>query len=37
MKFRNHNSADLYSYDPVSGDTRYERHLFSQTWEIPLF
>jgi formylglycine-generating enzyme required for sulfatase activity len=30
VKFRNHNSADLYSYDPVSGDTRYERHLFSQ-------
>ena len=30
VKFRNHNSADIYSYDPVSGDTRYERHLFSQ-------
>ena len=30
VKFRNHNSADLYSYDPVAGDTRYERHLFSQ-------
>jgi hypothetical protein len=30
VKFRNHNSADIYSYDPVSGRTRYERHLFSQ-------
>ncbi len=30
VKFRNQNSADLYSYDPVSGDTRYERHFFSQ-------
>jgi len=30
VKFRNHNSADVYSYDPVSGETRYERHLFSQ-------
>ncbi len=30
VKHRNHNSADLYSYDPVVGDTRYERHLFSQ-------
>jgi formylglycine-generating enzyme required for sulfatase activity len=30
VKFRNHNSADIYSYDPVSGETRYERHLFSQ-------
>ena len=30
VKFRNHNSADLYSYDPKTGDTRYERHLFSQ-------
>ncbi len=30
VKFVNHNSADVYSYDPVSGKTRYERHLFSQ-------
>lgn len=30
VKFRNHNSADLYSFDPASGETRYERHLFSQ-------
>ena len=30
VKFRDHNSADVYSYDPVSGETRYERHLFSQ-------
>lgn len=30
VKFVDHNSADVYSYDPVSGETRYERHLFSQ-------
>jgi hypothetical protein len=30
VKFVNHNSADLYSYDPNSGEARYERHLFSQ-------
>lgn len=30
IKFINHNSADIYSYDPVNGETRYERHLFSQ-------
>jgi formylglycine-generating enzyme len=30
VKFRNHNSADVYSYDPIGGQTRYERHLFSQ-------
>lgn len=30
VKFSNHNSADLYSYDPLTGETRYERHLFSQ-------
>ena len=30
LKFIDHNSADIYSYDPVSGKTRYERHLFSQ-------
>jgi hypothetical protein len=29
-KFRNHNSADLYSYDPTDGTTRYEAQLFSQ-------
>ncbi len=28
--FVNHNSADLYSYDPVTGGVRYEAHLFSQ-------
>ena len=26
----NHNSADIYSYDPVTQTTRYEQHLFSQ-------
>ncbi len=30
VKWRNHNSADLYTYDPANGDLRYERHLFSQ-------
>lgn len=30
VKFRNHNSADIYSYDPTAGESRYERHLFSQ-------
>ena len=30
VKYRNHNSADLYSYDPATGKTRYEAHLFSQ-------
>lgn len=29
-KFVDHNSADIYSYNPRSGHTRYERHLFSQ-------
>ncbi|MEM7171339.1 MAG: hypothetical protein AAF530_14295 [Pseudomonadota bacterium] len=30
VKGRNHNSADVYSYDPVTGEMAYERHLFSQ-------
>ncbi len=30
VKFADHNSADIYSYDPASGKARYERHLFSQ-------
>ena len=30
VKFVNHNSADVYSFDPRSGTHRYERHLFSQ-------
>lgn len=30
VKFRDHNSADVYSYDPTTGTVRYERHLFSQ-------
>lgn len=30
VKFPDHNSADVYSYDPRSGELRYERHLFSQ-------
>jgi hypothetical protein len=30
VKFVNHNSADIYSFDPQAGTLRYERHLFSQ-------
>ena len=30
VKFVNHISADIYSFDPSSGTHRYERHLFSQ-------
>ena len=30
VKFVNHNSADIYSYDPATGRSRYEKHLFSQ-------
>jgi Sulfatase-modifying factor enzyme 1 len=30
VKFVDHNSADVYSYDPKTGQTRYEWHLFSQ-------
>jgi len=36
VKGRNHNSADLWSLDPQSGDLRYERHLFSQDAGEPL-
>ncbi|MCH9013183.1 MAG: hypothetical protein IIA68_09005 [Proteobacteria bacterium] len=32
----NHNSADIYSYDPRSGALRHERHLFSQDAGQPL-
>ena len=30
VKGRNHNSADLYSFDPANNSFRYEHHLFSQ-------
>ncbi|NKB55581.1 MAG: hypothetical protein GKS00_04515 [Alphaproteobacteria bacterium] len=36
VKGRNHNSADLWSLDPVTGKVRYERHLYSQDAGIPL-
>lgn len=36
VKGRNHNSADIWSLDPTTGDKRYERHLFSQDAGIPL-
>ena len=29
-KYVNHNSADIWSYDPATGKARYERHLMSQ-------
>jgi hypothetical protein len=29
-KYVNHNSADIWSYDPATGKSRYERHLLSQ-------
>jgi formylglycine-generating enzyme required for sulfatase activity len=35
VKFLDHNSADVYSYDPLSGQTQYERHLFSQDAGAP--
>jgi hypothetical protein len=36
VKGVNHNSADLYSYDPETAELRYERHLFSQDAGRPL-
>ncbi len=36
VKGRNHNSADIWSLDPATGDVRYERHLFSQDAGRPL-
>ena len=36
VRWRNHNSADLYSYDPATGAVRYERHLFSQDGGRPV-
>jgi len=36
VKGRNHNSADLWSLDPQTGDLQYERHLFSQDAGTPV-
>ena len=36
VKGVNHNSADLWSLDPRTGNVRYERHLFSQDVGDPL-
>jgi len=36
VKFANHNSADVWSYDPARGEVRYERHLFSQDLGAPV-
>ncbi len=30
VRYPDHNSADLYNYDPADGRVRYQRHLFSQ-------
>jgi hypothetical protein len=35
VKFVDHNSADVYSYDPQRGRVQYERHLFSQDAGTP--
>ena len=35
VKGVNHNSADLWSLDTATGDSRYERYLFSQDVGIP--
>ena len=35
VKFIDHNSADVYSYDPQRRRVRYERHLFSQDAGTP--
>ena len=36
VKGRNHNSADIWSFDPQTGQVRYERHLYSQDAGHPL-
>lgn len=36
VKGINHNSADIWSFDPATGNKRYERHLFSQDAGFPL-
>lgn len=35
VKYVNHNSADVYSYDPTSGHVRFEQHLLSQDSKHP--
>ena len=35
-KYVNHNSADVWSYDPATGRSRYERHLLSQDAGDPI-
>lgn len=35
VKFVNHNSADLYAFDPARGVARFEKHLFSQDAGTP--
>jgi hypothetical protein len=35
VKGTNHNSADVWSFDPAGGELRFERYLFSQDAGIP--
>lgn len=36
VKGRNHNSADIWSFNPKTSEVRYERHLYSQDAGHPL-
>lgn len=36
VKFKDHNSADIYSFDVDSNTLRYERHMFSQDTAPPI-
>ena len=36
VKGRNHNSADIWSFNPKTNESRYERHLYSQDAGHPL-
>lgn len=36
VKYRNHNSSDIWSFDPQTGDKRLERNLFSQDAGTPI-
>jgi hypothetical protein len=35
-KYVNHNSADVWSYDPATATSRYERHSLSQNSGDPI-
>lgn len=36
VRYPDHNSADLYSLDPATGEHRFERHLFTQDVGTPV-